>query len=312
VKGLVLVGGEGTRLRPLTLTTPKQMLPVAGAPMIERVVGHAARHGIDRVVLSMGYRPDAFHDAYPDGRCAGVSMEYAVEPSPLDTAGAIKFAARSAGIDDVFVVINGDVITEIDITALVAFHHQRGARATIALTPVDDPSRFGVVVTEADGQVVAFIEKPPRDEAPTNLVNAGIYVLDPAVLDDIPEGRVSIERETFPKLVSERAMFALPSDAAWIDIGTPAAYLDANLELAGGEAVVGKGVRIDAGACVDRSVVLDGALIAKGAAVRGSVVGRRAVIGEGACVEDLCVIGDGEVVPAGVKLSGVRLPDVTA
>jgi mannose-1-phosphate guanylyltransferase len=312
VKGLVLVGGEGTRLRPLTLTTPKQMLPVAGAPMIERVVGHAARHGIDRVVLSMGYRPDAFHDAYPDGRCAGVSMEYAVEPSPLDTAGAIKFAARSAAIDEVFVVINGDVITEIDITALVAFHHESGARATIALTPVEDPSRFGVVVTEPDGRVVAFLEKPPRDEAPSNLVNAGIYVLNPEVLDDIPDGRVSIERETFPLLVGERAMFALASDAAWIDIGTPAAYLDANLDLAGAESVIGEDVRIDEGACVNRSVVLDGALIAKGAVVRGSVIGRRAVIGEGACVEDLCVIGDGEVVAPGTKLSGARLPDVTA
>ncbi len=127
MRALVLVGGEGTRLRPLTLTTPKQMLPVAGVPMIERVLGHLPQHGVTDVVLSMGYRPDAFKDAYPDGHCAGVAIDYAVEPEPLDTAGAIGFAARYAGFDDVFIVVNGDVITSIDVGALIAFHRERGA-----------------------------------------------------------------------------------------------------------------------------------------------------------------------------------------
>ena len=196
---MVLVGGEGTRLRPLTLTTPKQMLPVGGRPMIERVLGHLARHGIDEVVLSLGYRPDAFLDAYPDGRCAGVELIYAVEATPLDTAGAIRFAARFAGIDETFVVVNGDVLTGARRDGLVAFHRERGAEATMALTPVEDPSAFGVVPTDEEGRVMAFIEKPPPGEAPTNLINAGTYVLEPSVLARIPEGRrVSIERETFP------------------------------------------------------------------------------------------------------------------
>ncbi|HZN14705.1 MAG TPA: NDP-sugar synthase [Acidimicrobiales bacterium] len=316
MRALVLVGGEGTRLRPLTLTTPKQMLPVAGVPMIERVVGHLARHGIDRVVLSMGYRPDAFLDAYPDGRCGGVEVEYAVESEPLDTAGAIRFAARRAGFDDVFVVLNGDVITEIDISAVVKFHASHGASATLALTPVDDPSRFGVVPTDEDGRVVAFIEKPGPGEAPTNLINAGVYVLEPSVIDRIPDGRrVSIERETFPQLVADRSLFALASDATWIDVGTPAAYIEANLTFAGvgpDAAVVGHGVRVDPGACITGSVVLDEAVIAADAVVRDSIIGRRAVIGEGAIVEALSVIGDGAIVPPGAHLTGARLPEEAA
>jgi mannose-1-phosphate guanylyltransferase len=315
VKALVLVGGEGTRLRPLTLTTPKQMLPVAGVPMIERVLGHLPQHGITEVVLSMGYRPDAFTAAYPDGRCGGVAVRYAVEPEPLDTAGAIRFAATWAGLDDTFVVVNGDVITTIDISALVAFHGERRAMATIALTPVDDPSRFGVVPTDDRGRVIAFIEKPTAADAPTSLINAGIYVLDTSVVDGIPEGRrVSIERETFPALVAARALYALASDEGWIDIGTPASYLEANLALSDDPkgAVLGDGVRIDPGACVTESVVFDGAVIARDAIVRRSVVGRRAVIGEGAVLDELTVIGDGAVVAPGTRLVGARLPEAAS
>ena len=198
MRAVVLVGGFGTRLRPLTLTTPKQMLPVGHRPMIERVVGHLADHGVDEAVLSLGYRPDAFIEAYPDDLCRG-ALTYAVEPEPLDTAGAIRFAALDAGIDDTFVVVNGDVLTDLDIDALVRFHRASGAEGTIHLTPVEDPSVFGVVPTDDDGRVVAFIEKPPRDEAPTNRINGGTYVLEPSVLDRIAgDRRVSIEREVFP------------------------------------------------------------------------------------------------------------------
>ncbi|HEX5267069.1 MAG TPA: nucleotidyltransferase family protein, partial [Acidimicrobiales bacterium] len=179
MRAVVLVGGEGTRLRPLTYTVPKQLLPVAGVTMLERVLGRLAAHGVDDVVLSMGYRPDAFRDQFPDGRAAGVALTYAVEPEPRDTAGAIRFAADEAGIDGTFVVVNGDVLTELDVGALVAFHRERGGLATIALTPVDDPSAFGVVPTDDSGRVTAFIEKPPRGLAPTNLINAGTYVLEP-------------------------------------------------------------------------------------------------------------------------------------
>ena len=213
MKAVVLVGGEGTRLRPLTLSAPKQMLPIVGVPMIERVLAQLAVHGIDDAVLSLGYLPDAFMEAYPDGRVAGVGLTYAVEPEPLDTAGAVRFAASFAGIDETFVVVNGDVLTDLDLTTLVAFHRERGAEGTIALHPVADPSAFGVVPTDEDGRVKAFVEKPPRDEAPTNEINAGTYVLEPSVLSRIPEGgRVSIERETFPAMVRDGGLFARSDD----------------------------------------------------------------------------------------------------
>src|SRR5690606_33743633 len=155
-----LVGGFGTRLRPLTLSTPKQMLPVGNRPMIERVLAHLSQHGVDRAVLSLGYRPDAFRDAYPEGRCLGVDLHYAVEPEPLDTAGAIRFAALDAGVDERFLVVNGDVLTDLDLAALISFHEGHGAEGSIALHRVDDPSDFGVVPTVDDGRDAAFEAKP--------------------------------------------------------------------------------------------------------------------------------------------------------
>ena len=150
MRAVVLVGGFGTRLRPLTNDLPKQMLPIVRIPMIERVIAALGSHGVTEAVLSLGYRPDAFLDAYPDGVCAGVVLHYAVEPEPLDTAGAVGFAARSAGIDDTFIVVNGDVLTDLDVTELWNFHKGHGAEGTIALTPVDDPSRYGVVPIDDD------------------------------------------------------------------------------------------------------------------------------------------------------------------
>ena len=327
---VVLVGGEGTRLRPLTFTTPKQLLPIAGVPMIERVIGNLAQHGVDDVVLSMGYRPDAFVDAYPDERCAGVPVSYAIEPEPLDTAGAVRFAARWAGIDERFVVVNGDVLTTLDLGALVAMHVDRKAHATISLTPVDDPSRFGVVPTDESGRVIAFIEKPAPGTAPTNLINAGTYVLEPSVVDRIPDGRrVSIERETFPALAEEGSLYALASDAYWIDTGTPETYLDANLDVVAGDggasligegaevagsariegSVIGRGCRVGPNASVTRAVLLDGAVIEEGAVVTRSVVGADAVVGAGARVEALSVVGAAQTVPAGSVLAGARVPE---
>lgn len=296
MKAVVLVGGEGTRLRPLTYKTPKQLLPVALVPMIERVVAHLADHGIDHVVLSMGYQPDTFHAAYPDGQCAGVSLTYAVEPEPLGTAGGIGFAARFDGIDDTFLVVNGDVLTDLDIGRLVAFHRDRGGQATISLTPVDDPSAFGVVPTFADGGVEAFVEKPPRDEAPTNLINAGTYVLEPSVLTLIPEGRaVSIERETFPSLVSCAALFALASDGYWVDAGTPATYLQANLDLRGTPVLVGNDAVIDPTATVSDSVIGPDARVGAGARVSASVVLAGAEVPAGAVLHR-CIVDTDAVV----------------
>lgn len=327
MRAVVLVGGEGTRLRPLTLDAPKQLLPVAGTPMIEWVVGHLVDQGISDVVLSMGYRPDAFREAYPDAHCAGAKIEYAVEAEPLDTAGAIRFAATEAGIAETFLVVNGDVLTELDIRALTFAHAERQAEATISLTPVDDPSRFGVVPTDASGRVTAFIEKPRREDAPTNLINAGTYVLEPTVLERIPSGRrVSIERETFPQLVETGRLFAVPSQAYWLDTGTAAAYVQANIDRIPGDvlispsasvasgamvttAVIGDGCCVEDGAVVDHAVLLAGARVASGATVRHSVIGWGASVGAGAEVDDYTLVGRGAAVPSGATLTGARVPD---
>jgi mannose-1-phosphate guanylyltransferase len=218
VRAVVLVGGFGTRLRPLTNETPKPLLPVGHRPIIEHVVAGLARGGVDEVILALGFKPDAFRAAYPDDHCQGVSLVYAVEPEPLDTAGAIRFAAAYAGIDDTFVVMNGDVLTDLDVASLVAFHRDHGAEGTIHLIPVEDPSAFGVVPADAQGRVQAFVEKPRREAAPCNDVNAGTYVLEPSVLDRIPVGRrVSIERETFPAMVADRGLYALATGDYWIE-----------------------------------------------------------------------------------------------
>jgi mannose-1-phosphate guanylyltransferase len=301
MKAVVLVGGEGTRLRPLTLSTPKQMLPIVGVPMIERVLGHLAAHGVDEAILSLGYLPQAFKEAYPDGRAAGIALTYAVEPEPLDTAGAVRFAAAYGGVADTFVVVNGDVLTDLDLSALVDFHRKSGAEGTVALHPVPDPSAFGVVPTDAEGRVTAFVEKPPRDEAPTNEINAGTYVFEVSVLERIPSGgRVSIERETFPAMVRDRVLFALSDDGYWLDTGTPSAYLQANHDIVSGRrggvlapGVVdrGDGVYLAgesaiAGEVVGPSVLFAGCEIAEGARVVRSVLGAGTVIGTGAVVSD--------------------------
>lgn len=289
--------------------------------MIERSMRLLAAHGVTHAVLSLGYRPDAFRAAYPDGMCGGVAVDYAVEPEPLDTAGGVAFAARWAGIDETFLAVNVDVLSEVDISALVAFHRDRKAEGTIGLTPVDDPSRFGVVPTDAAGRVEAFIEKPAPGTAPTNYINAGFYVLEPSILDRIPAGRrVSIEREVFPAVVADSRLYALASDAYWIDTGnSPEAYLRSNLDALGDSpapaswegtvegSAVAASARVDAGARVVESVVFDEAVIAKGATVSRSVVGRRAVVGEGAIVDDLSVLGDGAIVPPGAVVRGERV-----
>ncbi len=327
MKAVVLVGGRGTRLRPLTLATPKQMLPVAGRPMIERVLAHLAGHGVDQVVLSLGYRPDAFLAAYPDGECAGVQLQYAVEPEPRDTAGGIAFAARFAQLDETFVVHNGDVLTGLDVSALVAFHRRCAAVATISLTPVEDPSRYGVVATDQRGRVSAFIEKPDPGTAPSNLINAGTYVVEPEMIERIAADRpVSVERETFPALVADGRLYAMASDTEWVDAGTVATYLQANLTLAGREqcwvddqalvdpgarvtgSIIGAGAVIGAGAQVERAMVMGGARVGRAAVVRDSIIGAGAVVGDGAVVEALSILGDGEAVEAGSAASGRLFP----
>ncbi len=330
---VVLVGGFGTRLRPLTLTTPKQMLPVVDRPMIEHVAQWLGDAGVTDAVLALGYRPEAFTERYRDGVCAGVRLHYAVEDHPLDTAGAIRFAAHEAGFaDQRILVINGDVLTDLDITALWDLHDTAGAEATIALTPVEDPSRYGVVPTDEDHRVLGFIEKPPADEAPTNWINAGSYVFEPMVVARIPPDiPVSVERETFPGLARDRSLFALQSDSYWIDTGTPLTYIRAQLDLIDGtrsslppvhltadvhddayvrRSVVMEGAVVAAGARIENSIISPNARIEADAAVRDSVIGSGAVVQAGAQIADYSVIGSEVRVTPRAALGGVRLPDM--
>jgi mannose-1-phosphate guanylyltransferase len=341
LQSIILVGGKGTRLRPLTYETPKQMLPLVGVAMIECVLGSLARHGVTDAVLSLGYLPDRFIEAYPANVIAGVNVTYAVEPEPLDTAGAIRFAATFAEVDETFLVVNGDVVTDLDVTALLAFHHASGGEATIALHPVEEPSNFGVVATEPDGRVLAFIEKPPPGTAPTNLINAGTYVFEPAALDRIaPAGRVSVERDTFPKLVAAKQLFAMSDHAYWLDTGTPQLYLQANVDILLGRnsqhrfqgivdgswtdpsatidpsvslhhSVVDAGCIVGANVVLEDAVLLPGAVVQSGCEIRSSIVGPEAVIGTNSVLGPTCVVGAKEHVAAESRLSGdVRLGGV--
>ena len=318
MRAVVLVGGFGTRLRPLTDSIPKSMLPIAHVPLIARLVGGLERGGVDAVTLALGFRPEPFVAAFPDARCGGVALDYAVEPEPFDTAGAIRFAADHAGIDDKFVVVNGDVLTDLDLGRLVAIHRARDAEATIHLIAVDDPTAFGVTELDESGRILAFVEKPAPGTEPSNLINAGTYVLEPSVLDLIEPGRpVSVERDTFPRLVDRGRMHGVATDDYWIDAGRPELYLRANIDLINGrrgapveavdpaasvgpdvtldEAVVGAGAVVDRGATIVRSVLLPGATVGAEAVVEESIVmgavgdrarAVRAVVGAGAIIAD--------------------------
>jgi mannose-1-phosphate guanylyltransferase len=335
---VVLVGGEGTRLRPLTYDTPKQMLPLVDRALITHVVAWLGRAGVTRCVLSLGYKADAFIEAFPDGRIGDVELAYAVEAEPLDTAGAIRFAAETAGVAERFVVVNADVLSDFDPAELLAFHAAQAAEASIYLTPVPDPSAFGVVVTDEAGQVEAFIEKPPAGTAPTNFINAGVYVLEPSVLKRIDSGRrVSVERETFPAIAADGGLYALSSEAYWIDTGTPAKYLAANLDILrgvrrgaelpaapegprgvyvaadadvgaeiAGVAYVGAQAVVASGAEVEDAIVCESAGIAAGARIERSIVMRGAQVAGGALVAD-SLVGPGARVGEGARLTGMSV-----
>jgi mannose-1-phosphate guanylyltransferase len=312
---VVLVGGFGTRLRPLTNEIPKPMLPIVHRPMIVRLVERLAEGGVTDVVLALGFKPEPFREAFPDARHGDVRVQYAVEPEPLDTAGAIAFAAREAGIDETFVVANGDIVTDLDVKRLVDAHRSARSEAMIHLTPVADPSAFGVVETDSTGTVRRFVEKPAPGETDSNLINAGTYVLEPSVLD-------LIERETFPRLVAQGTLAALATDDYWIDAGRPSMYLRANLDLvtgrvtgrpgSGDEPAIAPTATVDPSArCVD-SVVGSGATVARGASVTVSVILPGAIVGERATIADSIVaghVGAGASVAGSVIGAEYRVPD---
>ena len=341
MKAILLLGGFGTRLRPLTADTPKQMLPVCGRPMIEWVCEHLSRHGVSEVVLSLGYRAEAFTTAYPRGRIAQLPYEVAVEPEPLGTAGAVRFAAEASGIAGPFLVLNGDVLTDLDLGDLADFHRSSGAEATIALQPVADATPYGLVVADPSGRVLSFSEKPDLGTRGTSLlprerptISAGSYVLGSAVLDRIASDRpVSIEREIFPQIVADGALAALVSDTYWLDTGTPQQYLAANLDIVEGRrpharvpdgttaasagihptsrirtSIMGSGCQIGSDAVVQRSVLGNRCRVDAGAVVIDSVLGSDVVVGAGALLSEFSVVGKGEQVAPSAVLRAQRQP----
>ncbi|HEY7380733.1 MAG TPA: NDP-sugar synthase [Gaiella sp.] len=226
---VILVGGQGTRLRPLTERTRKDMLPLVDRPLLAFTLEHLRRHGVRRALVSCGYLPtqiqEHFGDAYGD-----VELTYCVEDQPLGTGGGIAFAARTLG--ETFFALNGDSLREADLDELVRFHRATGAKATILLTPVADPTRYGLVRLASDGRVRQFLEKPRPEEIDTNLINAGLYVLEPEVLELVPPGKaVSIEREVFPRLCEQGSVYGLSLPGYWLDVGTPETYLQAHRDV---------------------------------------------------------------------------------
>jgi mannose-1-phosphate guanylyltransferase len=334
-EAVVLVGGKGTRLRPLTLSAPKPMLPTAGVPFLTHLLSRIREAGMTHVVLGTSYKAEVFQEHFGDGTALGLELEYVVEDVPLDTAGAIRNVAHKLRERDV-VVFNGDILSGVDLRAVVDTHRKAEADVTLHLVRVDDPRRFGCVPTDEDGRVTAFLEK--TEDPPTNQINAGCYVFRREVIEDIPAGRpVSVERETFPGLLAAGARVQGYVDASyWLDLGTPAAFVQGSADLVRGiaptaalalrgDAVILDGAEVDAsavvtggatigtnctvaaGAVVDGSVLFDGAVVGEGARVERSVLGANSLVQAGAVVSD-AVIGDNAVVGARCELiNGARV-----
>ena len=276
MQALILAGGEGTRLRPLTYTVPKPVLPLAGRPHIAYVIDWLVGHGVDDVVVSCGHLAEGMRNTLAELE-PGVRIRYAEEPDARGTAGAIRFAEDMLG--DRFLVLNGDILCALDLTALIEQHERTAARATIALYPVADPSGYGLIHRQEDGEITEFLEKPEPDQIDTDEINAGAYLLEGSVLDLIPPDRpVSIEREVFPRLVGE-GLYGISLEGYWMDIGTPERYLEANWDILEGR--VRTVVEVD-----NPAMIAPGCEVSADAEVRAPcVVGPNCRTGSGAVVE---------------------------
>ncbi|HDQ06016.1 MAG TPA: NDP-sugar synthase [Candidatus Bathyarchaeota archaeon] len=342
MKAIILAGGVGTRLRPLSCTRPKLLFPVLNKPLLDWTLERLAENGVDGVTLAVKYMAEAFMQRYGESK-HGVKISYSLEKKSMRTGGAIKYAEESIGYEEPFLALNGDIFTTIDYTALINKHKQNKAVATIALYRVADPSRYGTAKLTEENRITQFVEKAPPGKAPSNLINAGVYVLDPEIFNYIPAGRpVSIESEVFPKLAKEGKLFGHKFKEIWIDIGKPADYLKANRVMLDAEpekrllrkdASIDKAVkfidpvRVDGGVTVgqntklgpyvilgrdavlgrnvtlENSVVFPEAAISDHASVRGAVIGEGATIGKGATVMEGCIIGDYVIIRDNVTLS---------
>lgn len=316
MKAVVLVGGEGTRMRPLTETIPKPLLPFMNRPFLDQVLDHLGRHGVEEAICSSPYLEAVFHDFLQSRRDVAPRLRWITEVEPLGTAGAIAGAREH--LDETFLALNGDVLTDLDIGELVRFHRDRGAVATIALTAVEDARAYGLVETDRGGRVLAFREKPRAHVSGT--INAGTYVLEPRVLELVPpKGMVSIERETFPDLIeSGEPVFAFVAKGYWRDLGTPEAYLSAHIDALDGRIegygglrgpVLAPGAAVDAGAEVGPRVVAGpSAVVGAGARVDRTIMHARARVGTSANVRD-SILGPGSVVEDRAELRGAVLAE---
>ncbi len=334
MEAILLVGGKGTRLRPLTVNTPKPMLPVGGVPFIAHQLAQARAAGIDRVILATSYKAEVFTEWLGDGARLGLEVEYVTEDVPLGTGGAIRNVADRlfSKPDDPVLVFNGDVLSGHDLTAQIERHREADADVTLYLTEVEDARAFGCVPVDEHGRVTAFLEKMPQPV--TNRINAGCYVFRRSVIDTIPFGEiVSVERQTFPELLADGAsVIGFVDTAYWLDLGTPHAFVRGSrdlvlgrvaspalpgspgerIELPGarvhptaavrGGSVVGQNAIVEEGAVVDGSVLQDGAIVAAGAVVLESVIGASARIGRRTVV-DRAVVGDGARVGSDCELA---------
>ncbi|HEY5045715.1 MAG TPA: NDP-sugar synthase [Solirubrobacteraceae bacterium] len=331
MQAVILVGGEGTRLRPLTSTVPKPVVPLVDRPFISFMLEWLRQHGVDDVIMSCGFLATSVRNVLGDGSELGIRLRFVEEPDPRGTAGALKFAEPM--LDERFLMLNGDVLTDIDLTVQIAQHERTGARATLALVPVEDPTAYGLVQLEEDRSVRDFVEKPSSDQIDTNLISAGAYVLEREVLDLVPSDRnVSIEREVWPQLIGN-GLYGSPSQSYWLDIGTPERYLQGTFDIIEGNvatavqerlgddylaidedaelqgrvippAVIERGVSVAEGAHVGALVVL-GQNVSIGAhsTVERAVIMSGAEIGAGCTLRD-CIIAAGARVGAGTRITG--------
>jgi len=291
MKVVILVGGEATRLRPLTYNIPKAMVPVLNVPFLEYVIRHLRSHGVKDIILAQSCLSQPIENYFKDGSQFGVKITYTLEDTPLGTAGAVKNAEQY--LDETFLVLNGDIFTDLDITAMITLHQARKAKATIALTPVDDPTSYGLIETDAAGKVTRFLEKPSREQITTHMINAGTYILEPDTINRIPpQTNFSFERELFPLLLDQgEPIYAYPSTGYWIDIGTPEKYLQLHRDLLNGSSVqhsypVGKEVMIGEASSIRPTTQVEGPVL----------IGSNCTIGHRVKLIGPVVIGSGSIV----------------
>ncbi len=283
MKAVILVGGEGTRLRPLTCGIAKSMLPILNKPFLEHLIIYLRKYGVEDIILTVCYMPDSIRTYFGDGTQFGVSLTYVMENSPLGTAGAIKNVERY--LSETFLVFNGDIFTDLDLSAMIALHREKVAKVTIALTGVDDPTAYGVVETDGQGRIGQFLEKPSRDQVTSNMINAGIYVLEPDVLDCIPPTtHFMFEHHLFPLLLERgEPLYGYPSSSYWMDIGTPEKYLQLHRDL-----LMKRGS--------EQVMMGEGCVIGSQTQLRGPVV-----------IGDKCKIGNNTLIESSVLWQGVQV-----